>query len=53
MTTFCPDLVLGPTASPDKAPLHRQEVLTPVYLFNSASKIDAFNAFLIAVFILP
>ena len=61
MTTFLLDLVLGhseqplATSSPDNVPLHRQELLKPVYLFNSASKttIVAFNAVLISAFILP
>lgn len=42
-----------PTGRPDNAPLHRQEPVKPVYLFNSASTVDAFHAFLIVAFILP
>ena len=34
------------TSSPDHAPLHRQKQDKPVYLFNSASTVVAFNAFL-------
>ena len=43
---------LSTTGSPDHAPLHRQQQDKPVYLFNSASTVVAFNAFLTVAFIL-